>query len=120
MHFPFQPFLSSNTVPLSGNTLSVFGLDVVDHLDFIDNFYPKSFQQVRFLFSCISLRNNFPGLIDEGETPEQAAFRELEEETGFKATEVVDSSPIIVSDPGWTRPSFFNWLPPDHTLSAQE
>jgi len=42
------------------------------------------------------------GLIDEAETAEQAAIRELEEETGFKADGVVQSSPIIVSDPGMT------------------
>lgn len=42
----------------------------------------------------------FPGLIDEGETPEQAAIRELEEETGYKADKVLESSPIIVPDPG--------------------
>lgn len=29
------------------------------------------------------------GMIDEGETPEQAAFRELEEETGFTASMIV-------------------------------
>jgi 8-oxo-dGTP pyrophosphatase MutT (NUDIX family) len=40
------------------------------------------------------------GLIDEGETPEQAAIRELEEETGFKASSVIESTPVIVSDPG--------------------
>lgn len=43
------------------------------------------------------------GLIDKGETAEQAAIRELEEETGFKADRVVQSSPIIVSDPGVFR-----------------
>ncbi|KAL5486338.1 hypothetical protein ACEPAI_7384 [Sanghuangporus weigelae] len=42
------------------------------------------------------------GLIDEGETPEQTAFRELEEETGFKADKVIESSPIVVNDPGMT------------------
>jgi len=42
------------------------------------------------------------GLIDEGETPEQAAIRELEEETGFKAIGVVEATPVIVSDPGMT------------------
>ena len=40
------------------------------------------------------------GLIDEGETPEEAAVRELEEETGYKADRVIESSPIVVSDPG--------------------
>lgn len=42
------------------------------------------------------------GLIDDGETPEQAAVRELEEETGYKADSVVESSPLIVCDPGMT------------------
>ena len=40
------------------------------------------------------------GLIDEGETAEKAAIRELEEETGFKADGVLESSPVIVADPG--------------------
>ncbi|KAF9070334.1 NUDIX hydrolase domain-like protein [Rhodocollybia butyracea] len=43
------------------------------------------------------------GLIDEGETPEQAAIRELEEETGYKADSVVESSPVLVADPGMTN-----------------
>ncbi|EMC94217.1 hypothetical protein BAUCODRAFT_94415, partial [Baudoinia panamericana UAMH 10762] len=44
----------------------------------------------------------FPaGLIDEGETPEQAAIRELKEETGYEG-KVVDCSPTIVADPGLT------------------
>lgn len=65
----------------------------------------------------------FPaGLIDEGESPEQAAVRELMEETGYagkvcdctpklcnqpgmtNATmQVLDCSPTIVSDPGLTN-----------------
>ncbi|KAK3676870.1 hypothetical protein LTR78_003074 [Recurvomyces mirabilis] len=64
----------------------------------------------------------FPaGLIDEGETPEQAAVRELKEETGYEGKvsdisptlsnqpgmtnathQVLDCSPTIVSDPGLT------------------
>ncbi|PBK77810.1 hypothetical protein ARMSODRAFT_946684 [Armillaria solidipes] len=43
------------------------------------------------------------GLIDEGETPESAAIRELEEETGYKADKVIESSSVIVSDPGMTN-----------------
>ena len=41
-----------------------------------------------------------PGLIDEGETAQQAALRELHEETGFIADEILQVSPIVVADPG--------------------
>lgn len=42
----------------------------------------------------------FPaGLIDEGETPETAALRELHEETGYQG-DSAEMSPTIVSDPG--------------------
>jgi hypothetical protein len=119
MHFPFQPSLLNNIVLPLANTSSVLSPDVINHLDFTDNFYPKSFQQVWFRVSHPP-RNNFPGLIDEGETPEQAAFRELEEETGFKATKVVDSSPTIVSDPGWIQSSLSNCPSLDRTPSTQE
>ena len=40
------------------------------------------------------------GLIDKGESPESAAIRELEEETGYKAESVVEMSPVMVCDPG--------------------
>ncbi|KAL1730063.1 NUDIX hydrolase domain-like protein [Schizophyllum commune] len=43
------------------------------------------------------------GLIDENETAEQAALRELEEETGYKGDQVTLSSPVIVADPGMTN-----------------
>ncbi|KAI6168659.1 NUDIX hydrolase domain-like protein [Pisolithus thermaeus] len=42
-------------------------------------------------------------LIDKDETAEQAAIRELEEETGYKAEKVAESSPIIYSDPGMSN-----------------
>ena len=38
--------------------------------------------------------------MDEGESPEKAAIRELFEETGYTATQVIESSPILVNDPG--------------------
>lgn len=44
----------------------------------------------------------FPaGLIDEGETIEEAALRELKEETGLVGR-IIDVSPTICSDPGMT------------------
>jgi len=43
------------------------------------------------------------GLIDAGETPEIAAKRELEEETGYISDIVIEESPILVSDPGMTN-----------------
>lgn len=45
----------------------------------------------------------FPaGLIDEGETPEQAAVRELKEETGYEG-KVCDVSDVLSSQPGMTN-----------------
>lgn len=40
------------------------------------------------------------GLIDEGETVEEAAKRELYEETGYTADDILEVSPVVVSDPG--------------------
>ena len=42
------------------------------------------------------------GLVDSDETPENAAIRELEEETGFKATkaDVLETSFMQVPDAG--------------------
>lgn len=42
------------------------------------------------------------GLIDETETIEQAAVRELKEETGYVG-EIVGKSPVIFNDPGFTN-----------------
>uniref|UniRef100_A0A8C5YDE5 Nudix hydrolase 5 n=1 Tax=Microcebus murinus TaxID=30608 RepID=A0A8C5YDE5_MICMU len=42
----------------------------------------------------------FPaGLIDDDESPEAAALRELEEETGYKG-DVAECSPVVCMDPG--------------------
>nr|XP_057933361.1 ADP-sugar pyrophosphatase isoform X2 [Doryrhamphus excisus] len=55
-------------------------------------------KQFRPPLGCFSLE--FPaGLIDEGESAEAAALRELKEETGYKG-EVVGVTPVTCLDPG--------------------
>lgn len=46
------------------------------------------------------------GLIDDGETPETAAVRELREETGYEAEGALDSSAVLATDPGPYPPLF--------------
>ncbi|KAH9830991.1 NUDIX hydrolase domain-like protein [Rhodofomes roseus] len=60
----------------------------------------RSHRTLVIVQNCLQVARD--GLIDEGETAEQAAIRELQEETGFKATKVLDSSPLQVCDPGMT------------------
>jgi ADP-ribose pyrophosphatase len=40
--------------------------------------------------------------MDEKETPEEAALRELKEETGYVGEQIVDVSAILAADPGCT------------------
>lgn len=46
--------------------------------------------------------DNYSGLVDESETAEQTALRELEEETGYIGEEIIDVSSILAADPGYS------------------
>ena len=61
----------------------------------------RGFVRPRFILLLLSDSLTYLlGLIDEGESPEETAIRELEEETGFKASSVIQTSPLLVCDPG--------------------
>lgn len=45
------------------------------------------------------------GLIDQGETPEETARRELREETGLEITEILQTSPMLFTSGGLTDES---------------
>lgn len=42
------------------------------------------------------------GLVDHGETAEQAAIREMKEETGYEGS-ILETGPVVASDPGLTN-----------------
>jgi ADP-ribose pyrophosphatase len=45
------------------------------------------------------------GLIDDSECPQQTAKRELLEETGYKVTKILGTSPLVFNSPGLTNES---------------
>jgi len=94
---------SRKTQPKSGlDAVSIFPL-----ITSASNAFPPStviIEQYRPPLKSVLIE--FPaGLVDEDESPEKAAVRELHEETGFQVQEsdVVDVSPLLGSDPGLTN-----------------
>lgn len=56
------------------------------------------------------------GHIDSGETPEDAAYRELQEEIGFKPGELISLSKIWVA-PGWCNEKIHSYIALDLIVS---
>ena len=67
-----------------------------DQIVLVSQFRPPTGQ------TCLELP---AGLIDRGETPDEAALRELYEETGYRG-ETSDTSAVLWSDPGLTNANF--------------
>ncbi len=58
------------------------------------------------------------GMVDEGETPAQAAARELQEETGYTAEEFIHLKTVF-SNPTGSRMKYHYFLAKDAKLTAQ-
>ena len=56
------------------------------------------------------------GHIDDGETPEDAAYRELQEEIGFKPGKLISLSKIWVA-PGWCNEKIHSYMALDLIVS---
>jgi ADP-ribose pyrophosphatase len=65
----------------------------------------------------IDVLESVAGMIDEGETPEVAAFRELEEETGFSASKITKLGRSYAS-PGISSEIYHFYLAQDLTKGA--
>tara|TARA_B100000029_G_C17568636_1_gene955870 strand:- start:194 stop:748 length:555 start_codon:yes stop_codon:yes gene_type:complete len=59
------------------------------------------------------------GHIDDGETPEEAGIRELQEEIGFKPEKLISLSEIWIA-PGWCNEKIFSFLALDLIPSQLE
>ena len=89
----FRPALGKTSVELPAGIFLIFFFLIFDYSFFL------------FFFFCSKQILLSTGLIDNGESVEEAALRELKEETGFRGV-IRTVSPPIASDPGLTNSSF--------------
>ena len=118
-HCPFRSGRGLSSYPLKNERLSALYCDhrAIPSPDWEGHHRSDLYLSFFFFFPLVSnpvqkhksikYSTELPaGLIDDGETPEQAGIRELREETGYKAEGVIDSSAVLANDPGLYLHSF--------------
>jgi ADP-ribose pyrophosphatase len=107
----------------SRKTTSSSGIDAVAMGNIIyhaSNKPPTTILVIQFRPPVNALTVEWPaGLIDANETPEEAAMREMYEETGYRA-KVVSTSPAVCADPGMSSANMVLCMVEVHVAEGEE
>jgi ADP-ribose pyrophosphatase len=106
----------------SRKTTSSSGIDAVamGNIIYHPSKPPSTILVIQFRPPVNALTIEWPaGLIDANETPEEAAVREMYEETGYRA-KVVSTSPAVCADPGMSNANMVLCMVEVHVKEGEE